>query len=100
MSVSGKSTIQAFIKVWLYGFSSYKGKDYLLEKAEVRTPSEHRFSGKKLPLEIQFYHRSSNGLRQAMISLFAVKGIENPWMAKFLDMAEATATYKTSSSGY
>ena len=25
---AGKSTIQAFIKVWLYVFSSYKGKDY------------------------------------------------------------------------
>ena len=25
---AGKSTIQAFIKIWLYGMSSYKGKDY------------------------------------------------------------------------
>ena len=27
---AGKSTIQSFIKIWLYGFSSYKGKDYKL----------------------------------------------------------------------
>lgn len=25
---AGKSTIQAFIKIWLYGMSNYKGKDY------------------------------------------------------------------------
>ena len=25
---TGKSTIQAFIKIWLYGMSNYKGKDY------------------------------------------------------------------------
>ncbi|MDU5260870.1 MAG: AAA family ATPase, partial [Clostridium celatum] len=25
---AGKSTIQAFIKIWLYGMANYKGKDY------------------------------------------------------------------------
>lgn len=25
---AGKSTIQSFIKIWLYGFSNYRGKDY------------------------------------------------------------------------
>lgn len=25
---AGKSTIQAFVKIWLYGMSNYKGKDY------------------------------------------------------------------------
>lgn len=29
---AGKSTIQSFIKIWLYGFSSYKGKDYKLNE--------------------------------------------------------------------
>lgn len=29
---AGKSTIQSFIKIWLYGFSSYKGKDYKINE--------------------------------------------------------------------
>lgn len=36
---AGKSTIQSFIKVWLYGFSSYKGKDYKLNERIKYTPS-------------------------------------------------------------
>lgn len=29
---AGKSTIQSFIKIWLYGMSNYKGKDYNLNE--------------------------------------------------------------------
>lgn len=36
---AGKSTIQAFIKIWLYGFSSYKGKDHKLNERIKYTPN-------------------------------------------------------------
>lgn len=36
---AGKSTIQAFIKIWLYGFSTYKGKDYKLNERLKYTPN-------------------------------------------------------------
>lgn len=32
LNEAGKSTIQAFIKIWLYGFSSYRGKDVELNE--------------------------------------------------------------------
>ena len=37
---AGKSTIQSFIKIWLYGFSSYKGKDYKLNERIKYTPND------------------------------------------------------------
>ena len=36
---AGKSTIQAFIKIWLYGMSNYKGKDYKQNDRLKYTPS-------------------------------------------------------------
>ncbi|WP_297712445.1 AAA family ATPase [Clostridium sp.] len=36
---AGKSTIQAFIKIWLYGMSNYKGKDYKQNERLKYTPS-------------------------------------------------------------
>ncbi|WP_195986302.1 AAA family ATPase [Clostridium sp. D53t1_180928_C8] len=35
---AGKSTIQAFIKIWLYGMSNYKGKDYKQNERLKYTP--------------------------------------------------------------
>ena len=57
----------------------FKGMDYLLEKVEFRTMSEHSLSGNKLPMEIQFYHRTSNGLKQAILSLLVIQGKESSW---------------------
>ena len=37
---AGKSTIQSFIKIWLYGFSSYKGKGYKLNERIKYTPND------------------------------------------------------------
>lgn len=37
---AGKSTIQSFVKIWLYGFSSYKGKDYKLNERIKYTPND------------------------------------------------------------
>ena len=61
----------------------YRGKDYFLEKMEFRSPSEHSLSGRFFPMELQLYHRSSNGLRQAIVSLFMEKGPKAPWFEKF-----------------
>ena len=69
----------------------FNGQEYLLEKAEIRTPSEHQLSGRSLPVEIQFYHRSPNGLKQAIISLFAVEGQGGAWFDKFWDVAVQTS---------
>lgn len=75
---------------------TYAGKDYILEKIEIRTPSEHQLSGKTMPMELQFYHRSSNGLKQAIISLFVVKGRGSPWFDKLWEMATPVAKFKSS----
>ena len=74
------------------------GQEYILEKAEFRSPSEHRLSGKKLPIEIQFYHRSPNGLRQAILSMFVVKGKESTWFDGFLNTAIQTPVNRSSAS--
>ena len=51
---AGKSTIQAFIKVWLYGFSSYKGKDYKLNERIKYTPN----SGETISGELSILHEN------------------------------------------
>lgn len=76
----------------------YSGQEYILEKAEFRSPSEHRLSGKKLPMEIQFYHRSPNGLRQAILSMFVVKGKESSWFNGFLASAAQTPVNQSGAS--
>lgn len=57
---------------------SFDGQEYILEKAEIRSPSEHTLSTKTLPLEIQMYHRTSNGLRRGIVSLMVVEGKASP----------------------
>src|SRR5690606_29233818 len=71
---------------------------YLLEKIEFRTPSEHQLSGNTLPAELQFYHRSPNGLKQAIISLFVVSGKGSEWFNKIWDLATKTPLYKSSAT--
>ncbi|MCB0378053.1 MAG: carbonic anhydrase family protein [Bdellovibrionales bacterium] len=74
----------------------FDGQDYLLEKIEIRTPSEHQLSGHAMPMEFQFYHRSPNGLKQAILSLFAVSGKEGPWFDQVWQAASSTPLYKSS----
>lgn len=77
---------------------SFSGTEYLLEKVEFRTPSEHKLSGNSLPVELQFYHRSSNGLKQAIISLFVISGKGSAWFDKIWDVAEKLPKFKSSPS--
>lgn len=65
----------------------FADQDYILEKAEIRIPSEHTLSGKTLPGEMQLYHRSTNGLRRAMVSLFFIEGQESPAFRPLLELA-------------
>ncbi len=75
---------------------NFKGTDYILEKIEMRTPSEHSLSGNRLPMELQFYHRSTNGLKQAMISLFVITGRGSAWFDRLWDKAKVLNGYKSS----
>lgn len=75
---------------------TYDGKEYILEKIEIRTPSEHQLSGRTLPMELQFYHRSPNGLKQAIISMFVVKGRGSAWFDKLWETAAAVPKFQSS----
>ena len=77
---------------------SYQGRDFLLEKIEIRSPSEHTLSGNQLPMELQFYHRSSNGLRQAIISLFVVEGRGSAWFDELWGKTNNLPNYQSSSA--
>lgn len=74
----------------------FNGQAYMLEKAEFRTPSEHNLSGNSLPMEIQFYHRSPNGLKQAVLSLFVIIGKGSAWFDELWAKAIDVPVYKTS----
>lgn len=50
---AGKSTIQSFIKVWLYGFSNYKGKDYKLNERIKYTPNSGETISGELYIEFE-----------------------------------------------
>lgn len=75
---------------------SFNGIDYLLEKVEFRSPSEHQLSGNQLPMEIQFYHRSSNGLKQAVVSLFVITGRGSAWFDRVWEKNMALEKFKSS----
>lgn len=75
---------------------NFKGMDYLLEKVEFRSPSEHQLSGNQLPMEIQFYHRSSNGLKQAVVSLFVITGRGSAWFDKIWEKNNSLEKFKSS----
>jgi carbonic anhydrase len=75
---------------------SFNGVDYLLEKIEIRSPSEHTLSGNQLPMEFQFYHRSSNGLKQAIISLFVIKGRGSAWFDSLWEKTQNLQKFKSS----
>lgn len=49
----GKSTIQAFIKIWLYGMSNYKGKDYKQNERLKYMPSTGEIISGELYLEFK-----------------------------------------------
>jgi carbonic anhydrase len=73
-----------------------QGMDYLLEKIEIRSPSEHQLSGNNMPMELQFYHRSSNGLKQAVISLFVINGRGSAWFDRLWDKTQQLPRFKSS----
>lgn len=75
---------------------SFAGKDYLLEKIEFRSGSEHHLSGNPLPMEIQFYHRSPNGLKQAIVSLFVITGRGSAWFDRIWEKTENLPNYQSS----
>lgn len=75
---------------------TFKGSEYILEKIEFRTPSEHTLSGNQLPMEMQFYHRSSNGLKQAIISMFVISGKPSNWFNEMWETATNLPKYKSS----
>lgn len=77
---------------------SYNGQDYLLEKIEFRTPSEHKLSGNHMPIELQFYHRSTNGLKQAILSLFVIAGRSSSWFDQIWQLAVSLPSLKSSPS--
>ncbi len=74
----------------------FDGKDYLLEKIEFRSPSEHHLSGNQLPMELQFYHRSSNGLKQAIVSLFVITGRGSAWFDRLWEKTQSLQKFKSS----
>ena len=77
----------------------FNGEQYILEKIEFRTPSEHQLSGRSMPMEIQFYHRSPNGLKQAILSLFVISGNkEAEWFGKLWNAMTKTKAYQASPS--
>ncbi len=75
---------------------NFAGMDYLLEKIEIRSPSEHHLSGNQLPMELQFYHRSSNGLKQAVISLFVITGRGSAWFDRLWEKTQNLEKFKSS----
>ncbi len=74
----------------------YNGNEYLLEKIEFRSPSEHSLSGNQLPMELQFYHRSSNGLKQAIVSLFVITGRGSAWFDQLWEKTQSLEKFKSS----
>lgn len=75
---------------------TYNGVDYLLEKIEIRSPSEHSLSGNQLPMELQFYHRSSSGLKQAIVSLLVITGRGSSWFDELWQKTQNLENYKSS----
>lgn len=69
--------------------------DYVLEKIEFRSPSEHQLSGNIMPMEIQFYHRSSNGLKQAILSVFVVSGKGSAWFDTILAQMQGLPRFQS-----
>lgn len=74
----------------------HNGETYTLEKMEIRTPTEHTLSGNSLPMEFQLYHKTSNGLKTAMISLIVIEGKPAPWFDEIWNQAKALNAGATS----
>jgi carbonic anhydrase len=76
----------------------FQNEDYILEKIEFRTPSEHQLSGNSFPMEVQFYHRSSNGLKQVIMSALAISGRESPWFELLWQISSTQPQFQSSNS--
>ena len=51
-------------------------ESFALKGIEFHTPSEHTLSGRRFPLEVQFFHQNSRG-QWAVVSVFAREGAAN-----------------------
>lgn len=76
----------------------FRGEHYTLEKIEFRTPSEHTLSDKSQPMEIQFYHRSSNGLKQVVMAAFATTGTDSEWLDMLIQISSTQPKFQSSNS--
>jgi len=76
----------------------FRGEHFTLEKIEFRTPSEHTLSEKSQPMEIQFYHRSSNGLKQVVMAAFATTGTDSQWLEMLIEISSSQPKFQSSNS--
>ncbi len=76
----------------------FRGQHYTLEKIEFRTPSEHTLSDKSQAMEIQFYHRSSNGLKQVVMAALASIGAESDWLNMLIQASSTQPKFQSSNS--
>lgn len=74
----------------------FKGETYILEKLEVRSPTEHTLSGNSLPMELQLYHKTSSGLKTAILSLIVIEGKQAPWFDEIWAQAKNVQPGQTS----
>ena len=56
--------------------NDYMGAELVLERFDIKSPSEHTIEGKQFPLEIQFHHVDSIG-KTVIASVFVIEGQEN-----------------------
>lgn len=80
------------VEIGLSGSSAatLHGKNYSLHHVQFRTSSEHALSGNLLPMEAQFFHKSSDG-DLAAVSVILIQGKEN---AALKDVFEAVPKMK------
>eukprot|EP00298_Acanthocystis_sp_HF-20_P010744 c19022_g1_i1.p1 GENE.c19022_g1_i1~~c19022_g1_i1.p1 ORF type:complete len:594 (-),score=282.23 c19022_g1_i1:193-1764(-) len=66
----------------------YGEKAFDLIYIAVHTPSEHTISGERFPLELQFIHKSQNDEEFAGLSLLYKNGLDNAFIARFLESCD------------
>lgn len=74
------------------------GQAYNLEMIDFHSPSEHQLSGTPLSLEIQMHHKSMNGDKVAVVSLFAIEGRENALLREVLGQLQGGSGFQLNAS--
>ena len=64
--------------------NDYLGAELILEKFEIKSPSEHKVNDKQYPLELQFYHIDSIG-KTIIASVFVIEGEKNEEFQTIID---------------